>query len=67
MQASQMKTYLRQLHAERALAAIEGLSANGSYMADLDEEIAAASDAYVCAALTEIAVFRGELYGRLQG
>ena len=67
MFAIEMQTYLKELQAERALAAMDGLSAEGAYMADLDHEIALASSAYVAAAVTEIAVFRGELYGRLQG
>jgi hypothetical protein len=66
MEAIEMQNYLKQLHAERALAS-EGLSADDAYVADLDEEIAVAAAAYVCAAVTEIAILRGELYGRLEG
>ena len=50
------------------MLAIEiGLSADGAYMADLDEEITACRAAYVGAAVTEIAVMRGELSGALAG
>ncbi len=67
MFATEMQTQLQQLHAERALASIEGLSGDSAYMADLDEEIAVTRSAYVGAAVTEIATFRGELYGRQVG
>ena len=67
MFATEMHTHLKQLHAERALASIEGLASDAAYMADLDEEIAATHSAYVGAAVTEIASLRGELYGRQVG
>jgi hypothetical protein len=67
MFAIEIQSHLKQLHAERALAVIEGMAADGAYLADLDDEIAATASAYVCAAVTEIAMFRGELYGRKQG
>jgi hypothetical protein len=65
--ASDVQEHLRLLLAERALAAVEGLSANGAYMDDLEDEIAHTRDAYVGAAVTEIAVLRAELSGRLEG
>jgi hypothetical protein len=67
MFATEMQTHLQQLHTERALASIEGLSSDSAYMADLDEEIAVTRSAYIGAAVTEIASFRGELYGRQEG
>jgi hypothetical protein len=67
MFATEMQTHLQQLHTERAPASIEGLSSDSAYMADLDEEIAVTRSAYVGAAVTEIASFRGELYGRQVG
>ena len=67
MFATEMQTHLQQLRAERALASIEGLSGDSAYMADLDEEIAVTRSAYIAAAVTEIATFRGELYGRQVG
>ena len=67
MSAIEMQTHLQQLEAERALALIEGLGNSAAYMADLDDEIAATRSAYVAAAVTEIAVLRAELSGRLLG
>jgi hypothetical protein len=54
---------LKELQAERLLASSEGLAANTAYMADLEDEIAEVSDAYVGAAVTEVAALRGELFG----
>lgn len=62
MTAIEIQTQLQQLHAERALATASGPAA-ASYTADLDEEIAAMRDAYVGAAITEIATLRAELSG----
>jgi len=67
MSAIEMQTHLQQLEAERALALVEGLGSSAAYMADLDDEIAATRHAYVAAAVTEIAVLRAELSGRLLG
>ena len=58
-----LKDHLTQLQAERALASLEGLGENAAYVADLDEELAAAQYAYVGAAVTEIASLRAELSG----
>ncbi len=63
MSAIETQRHLQQLHAERALALIEGLDSCPAYMADLDEEIAAAHSAYVAMAVTEIATLRAELSG----
>ncbi len=63
MTAPEMHTHLQQLEIERALAAIEGLAGNSSYMADLDQEIVATRSAYVHAAVTEIATLRAQLSG----
>jgi hypothetical protein len=54
---------LKELLAERLLASSEGLAADSAYMADLDHEIAEVRAAYIAAAVTEIAVLRGELFG----
>jgi hypothetical protein len=67
MSAIEMQTHLQQLEAERALALMEGLGDSAAYMADLDDEIAATRNAYVAAAVTEIAVLRAELSGPLLG
>jgi hypothetical protein len=65
--AIEMKNHLTELKAERALAQFEGLSAGSAYMDDLDEEIAAVTEAYVSAAVTEIALLRAELSSPLLG
>jgi hypothetical protein len=67
MSAIEMHDHLQQLHAERALALIEGLEGNAAYMADLEDEIAATRFAYVGAAVTEIASLRAELSGPQHG
>jgi hypothetical protein len=63
MSAIEMQSHLRQLHAERALALIEGLGSNSAFMDDLDDEIAATRSAYVGAAVVEIASLRAALSG----
>ena len=63
MSAIEMQIHLQDLHAERALASIEGLTGNSAYMADLNNEIAATHSAYVGAAVTEIATLRAQLSG----
>ena len=65
--APEIAERLRLLYAERAVAEREGLSSNRRYMDDLEREINGCRDAYVGAAVTEIAVLRGELGGRLSG
>ena len=67
MTAIDIQTQLHQLHAERALAALEPLETAATYVADLDEEIAAVRDAYAGAAVTEIATLRAELFGAQVG
>ena len=63
MSAIEMQSQLQELQIERALASLEGLADQASYMADLDHEIAAARFAYVGAAVTEIATLRAQLSG----
>jgi hypothetical protein len=58
---------LEELESERMLASLIGRSADTAYMADLLNEIDAARDAYVGAAVTEIASLRAELSGPLYG
>jgi len=65
--APEIAERLRLLYVERALAEIEGLGANRSYMDDLEDEISGCRDAYVGAAVTEIAVLRGVLGERRFG
>jgi hypothetical protein len=61
--AAELKDHLMQLHAERALASLEGLGANTAYTSDLNDDLTAAHHAYVGAAVTEIATLRAELFG----
>jgi hypothetical protein len=63
MLAIDMQTHLKELRAERLLAELEGLASDSAYMADLDDEIAVVQNAYVGAAVTEIASLRAELSG----
>ena len=63
MSANEMQSQLQELQIERALASLEGLADQAAYMADLDQEIAAARFAYVGAAVTEIATLRAQLSG----
>jgi cystathionine beta-lyase/cystathionine gamma-synthase len=70
MLAIEMHIRLRELQAERMLALSAGLAADTAYIAyvaDLDDEIAEVSDAYVGAAVTEIATLRAELFGPQMG
>jgi hypothetical protein len=67
MPTAQIHLHLRELEAERAQAAVEGLVSNATYMASLEGEIAATRNAYVGAAVTELATLRAELSGRLVG
>lgn len=61
--AADLHDYLAQLHAERALASLEGLDRNAAYLADLSEALAAAEHAYLVAAVIEIASLRAEISG----
>ena len=65
--AASMRRHLSELHTEHAAAGLAGLLRNGSYRADLEDEIAFMKDAYVGAAVTEIAVLRAQLGGPLRG
>ena len=62
-----MHRRLEELESERMLATLMGLSRDPAYMADLRGEIDQVRDAYVGAAVTEIASLRGELSGPLYG
>ncbi len=67
MSAHELHTQLLELHAERALAEETGVARIASYMADLERDIARSHAAFVGAAVTELASFRAELSGALQG
>ncbi|MEA2183908.1 MAG: hypothetical protein QOF69_3093, partial [Solirubrobacteraceae bacterium] len=56
-----------QLMAERLEATEARLGENVLYMRELKDDLAAARDAYVGLAVTEIATLRGELSGRHVG
>jgi D-serine deaminase-like pyridoxal phosphate-dependent protein len=58
---------LEELESERMLASLAGLSTDPGYMSHLRSEIDATRDAYVGAAVTEIASLRGQLSGPLYG
>ena len=63
MSARDMRVYLGQLMAERLEATEAGLGQNAVYMSELEEDLAAAREAYVGLAVTEIATLRGQLSG----
>jgi len=58
---------LRMLYVERALATLEGLASDPSYMADLLDDIGSHESALVGAVVTEIATLRAELSAPLRG
>jgi hypothetical protein len=55
------------LEGERHEALAAGLGANSLFMGDLFREIDATREAFTGAAVTEIALLRADLSGRLQG
>ncbi len=65
--AAKLRSDLRLLYAERALADLEGMGADPTYMDDLLDDIDALKKAYIGAVVTEIATLRAELGGALQG
>ncbi len=65
--ATDVRHHLDDLLAERSLADAQGLLDVDAYRSDLETEIAVVHSAWVGAAVTEIATFRGQLHGRLQG
>ena len=67
MNTSEIRAYLASLQLERIEADAVGLTSCKAYMADLEDEISLCRAAFVGAAVTEIAVARGELSGRLVG
>ena len=58
---------LEELHRERMLAQMTPLAGETSYMADLDDEIAATKAAYTAAAVMEIALLRAQMGERNRG
>lgn len=67
MIATDARTELHRLQAERLDAVETGLGDNAAYMADLETDIEASRVAYVALAVTEIATLRGELFGQQVG
>jgi hypothetical protein len=65
--AAALREQLQQLERERATAALAGLTTNELYITDLRTEIEATRNAYVGAAVTEIASLRAALDGPLRG
>ena len=67
MYATEVRNQLMLLGEERVLAHEVGLDLDRAYMADLEGEIAQTRNAYVGAAVTEIAMLRARLDGPLVG
>ena len=67
MTATEARTNLHRLEAERLDAVEAGLGGNALYMNDLHNDIAASRALYVGLAVTEIAVLRAQLDAPLQG
>jgi hypothetical protein len=67
MSSTEIRARLVELAHERLAAELAGLDANRAYMDDLEDEIRAYRCALVGAAVTEIAVLRGMLFGRQLG
>jgi hypothetical protein len=67
MYATEVRQHLMLLGEERVLAQEAGLDHDRAYMADLEDEIAQYRNAYIGAAVTEIAMLRARLDGPLQG
>ena len=64
MSSVEIREHLLGLALERREAEAIGLDCDAAYMADLEAEVAEWRAAYVAAAVTEIAILRGELFGR---
>jgi hypothetical protein len=63
MTATDARTRLQRLQAERLDAVEAGLGTNALYMTDLQNDIDASQVAYVSLAVTEIATLRAQLGG----
>jgi hypothetical protein len=67
MSPVEIRARLLELARERVAAEEAGLTADPAYMADLEAEVLEFRAALVGAVVTEIATFRGELFGRNLG
>jgi hypothetical protein len=65
--ASDVRSRIVALEAERLEAIEAGLGSNATYMRDLDTELDASRATYVGMAVTEIATFRAQFDGPLLG
>ena len=65
--AATARQHLDRLKAERHLAIATGMDRNATYMDDLEADLHASHAAFIGLAVTEIAMLRGELSGRLHG
>jgi hypothetical protein len=65
--ANEIRAHLDRLNLELLAAESAGLTECRAYMKDLENEISECRAAFVGAVVTEIAVARGELSGRLLG
>jgi hypothetical protein len=63
MSSTEIRARLMELALERLEAEGQGLGANGTYMADLEEEILAYRAALVGSRVTDVAVLHGMLHG----
>ena len=64
---AEVREHLELLRLEHQLAVSIGLDADRAYMADLEKQLATWEAAWVGAAVTQIAVARAQLGGRLEG
>jgi hypothetical protein len=67
MDSTEIRTQLTRLELERIDAAEIGLSGNQTYMADLEEEIFEYRSMLTLTLVTELAIARAEVTGRLEG
>jgi hypothetical protein len=67
MYTSEIRAHLNRLYLEQLEAEAVGLTTCAAYMQDLQNEISEVRAAFVGAAVTELAVARAELHGRLEG
>lgn len=65
--AAELRGYLLELEAERAVAVQSGVAEIDAYMDDLEAELELSRELYVTAAVTEIATLRAELFGAQTG
>jgi hypothetical protein len=64
MSPVEIRARLSELAQERIAAVKAGLTADHAYMADLEDEVLEFRSALAGAVVTEIATFRGQLFGR---